>query len=108
MTRDNAPEPNPRTFVRASAEIKGIIPGFLERRHEDVESLLEALEQEDYPAIQLLGHRLKGDGGSYGFDVISAIGRCLEQAAENKDPREIRKLASELSDYLERVEVAYE
>ena len=108
MMRDRAPERKDKTVVRANPEMKEMIPGFLEHRHEDVELLLEALEQDDYPAIHLLGHRLKGDGGSYGFDAITVIGRRLEQAAKNEDPQEIRKLASELSDYLERVEVVNE
>ena len=108
MMRDNATERNDETVVRANPEIQEMIPGFLEHRHEDVESLLEALEQGDYAALQFLGHRLKGDGGSYGFDAITVIGRSVEQAAENEDPREILKLASELSDYLQRVEVVYE
>jgi hypothetical protein len=59
---------------------------------------------------RILGHRLMGDGGSYGFDAISEIGAALEQAATNQDSEKIRRYAGELSDYsdyVERVEVVY-
>ena len=51
---------------------------------------------------------MKGAGGGYGFDAITDIGQSLEQAAKAPDPDEIRKLAGELSTYLDRVEVVYE
>ena len=40
---------------------------------------------------------MKGSGGGYGFDAITGIGQCLEEAAKDEDPTEIIKLAKELS-----------
>ena len=35
----------------------------------------------DYAEIGRIAHRVKGEGGSYGFDTMTEIGRSLEHAA---------------------------
>ena len=84
------------------------MPGFLVNRRADVQKLEDALQSADYEGVRILGHNMKGVGGGYGFDAITDIGMSLEQAAKEKDAREIRKQAEALSNYLERVEVRYE
>ncbi len=98
---------NDRITVRVDAELEEITPGYLENRRKDVGSMLQALEQEDYEAIRVLGHSMKGSGGGFGFDRITRLGSALEQAAKEKDSESIRKWLRDLSTYLDRVEVVY-
>lgn len=107
MTRHGETNGKDRILVRADVLFKDLVPGFLNNRRKDVISIHEALETGNFEAIRILGHRLMGDGGSYGFDAISEIGAALEQAATNQDSEKIRRSAGELSDYVERVEVVY-
>jgi len=55
----------------------------------------------------MLGHRMKGDGGGYGFDHISAIGDRLEQAAIAQDPAAVTAQVADLKDFLVKVTVIY-
>ncbi|HET8580382.1 MAG TPA: Hpt domain-containing protein [Nitrospiraceae bacterium] len=96
-----------RIFVRTDVLLKDLVPGFLNNRRKDVIAINQALETGNFDEIQILGHKMKGDGGGYGFDAISEIGAALEQAAKNQDPAKIQRCAGELSDYVERVEVVY-
>ena len=64
-----------------------------------------ALNQGDYEALCVFGHRMKGIGGSYGLEAITEIGRALEQAALNHRSGEMEELLDNLLDYLNRVEV---
>ena len=82
-----------------------LIPGFLDHRQEDIWTIGKALTTGDFSTIQLLGHSMKGSGGSYGFDVISRIGRDIELAATEKDPAAVRKAVDALGDYLQRIRV---
>ncbi len=107
MTRHGETNGKDRILVRTDVLFKDLVPGFLNNRRKDVISIHEALETCNFEAIRILGHRLMGDGGSYGFDAISEIGAALEQAATNQDSENIRRSAGELSDYVERVEVVY-
>lgn len=108
MTQNSDIKQSEKIIVSVDEELKELVPQFLENRQKDIKSMLEALEQGDYESIMGFGHRIKGAGGSYGFDTITDIGRSLEQAAKNRDSQEIRKWVGKLSNYLERVEVVYE
>ena len=93
--------------VEIDSELLPIIPSFLESRWSDcalIESLLEAGNHEE---ISRLGHRLKGAGGSYGFDAISDIGIALERAAIRRDREAIVLATQTLQNYLERVKIVY-
>jgi HPt (histidine-containing phosphotransfer) domain-containing protein len=108
MTQQSALKQEEKIIVHVDPEIADLIPGFLENRHKDTETMDEALKQGDFETIQILGHSMKGAGGSYGFDAITDIGKSLEQAAKDKDAGGIQKLVQELAAYLDRVEVLYE
>ena len=87
--------------------LEEIVPGFLENRRRDVQTLETALQQNNLAQIHLIGHRMKGDGGGYGFDAISMMGAALEHAAAREDRDAIRRHTAELIDFLARVTVVY-
>jgi HPt (histidine-containing phosphotransfer) domain-containing protein len=87
--------------------LEDIVPGFLENRRRDAQTIEIALQENNMSQIQVIGHRMKGDGGGYGFDVISTIGEALEQAALRGDQDAIRRRTEELTDFLARVSVVY-
>ena len=66
----------------------------------------EALERADFAAVTILGHNLRGSGGSFGFQTITDLGAGLEQASEDLDLHRTQELLSELSSYLDSVEIA--
>ncbi len=68
----------------------------------------ETLDPEDWDAVRVLGHRMKGSGAGYGFDALGDMGRGIEQAAQEKDANSLREQMEDLATYLERVEVIYE
>ncbi len=93
--------------VYIDPDLADIVPGFLENRRRDVQFLQTALQQNDLKTIRVLGHRMKGDGGGYGFDTISTIGEALELAAVRQDRDAIEHRTSELNDFLTRLTVVY-
>ena len=108
MSYNNETGRGERIIVHVDSEIQGLIPGFLEDWKEEVRSMREALEKNDYETIRKLGHDMKGIGGSCSLDVITDRGRGLEEAAKAMDREMIRKNLDMLSYYLERVEFVYE
>ena len=59
-----------------------LVPGFLTRKREDSRAILAAAEHREAETLARLGHKMKGEGGSYGLDTITDIGRELEQAGK--------------------------
>jgi HPt (histidine-containing phosphotransfer) domain-containing protein len=87
--------------------LEEIVPGFLENRRRDVQTVETALGQNDFNTIGVIGHRMRGDGGGYGFDAISTIGEGMEQAAARQDTEAIRRHLNNLIDFLARITVVY-
>jgi len=56
--------------------------------------------------VERLGHSMIGSGASFGFQTITDIGAALEREARSADADASRKWVSELSAYLDRVELA--
>ena len=103
------PNSNAENIISVYIEpgLEEIVPGFLENRRRDVQTLETALQQHDLNTIRVIGHRMKGDGGGYGFDAISTIGDGMERAAAREDWDAIRRHIVELIDFLARVTVVY-
>ena len=96
-----------RITLHIDQGLEEIVPGFLENRRRDVQTIETALQENNLASIQVIGHRMKGDGGGYGFDAISIMGAALEQAAAREDRDAIRRHTAELTDFLARVTVVY-
>ena len=97
-----------KIVVCVDHDLADLIPGFLEHRWTDVQTLLKAMGAGDYATIGKVGHQMKGIGGGYGFDALSEIGNGLEQAAhQGMIVEEVRKLLLKLVYYLAHVKVNY-
>jgi HPt (histidine-containing phosphotransfer) domain-containing protein len=101
------PEPTGRLTVEVSRDLEDIVPIFLGNRKKDVRTLRDALEKQDFSIVQTLGHRMRGDGGGFGFDRITDIGAAIELAAKLEDPATIEQHIAQLEDFLTRVIVVY-
>lgn len=101
-----APYPDTIT-IEVDNEVQSIVPEFLENRKKDCLLIGGLLENDSFSEIRTLGHRMKGSGGSYGFDDISVIGEVIENAALAGDKTTIGNAVAQLSRYLARVFVVY-
>lgn len=94
-----------RIAVRVDADIRNLVPHFLENRRKDLEFIRGAVDSGDFDAVRTLGHNLKGVARGYGFDDLTELGLQLQEAASASDRSRILQLHQRLSDYLERVEL---
>ena len=94
-----------RIQVSADTRLRAVVPAYLESRREDVRKILDALGALDYETIRQLGHKMNGSGGGYGFPKITELGQALENASRDQDAAAIRSHISDLSLYLDQVEI---
>lgn len=78
-------------------ELRSLIPGFLDRREKELLELRQMLDQQDFASISNVGHKLKGTGAGYGFQLISDIGQELELAAQAQDRAGVQRSLQQLS-----------
>jgi HPt (histidine-containing phosphotransfer) domain-containing protein len=93
--------------VQVDQDLSDLVPGFLARKREDARAVLAAVEHGDSEAVARLGHKMKGEGGSYGLDAVTDLGRELEQAGKDRDFDAARRLGRDLMNFLERLEIVY-
>lgn len=86
--------------IEIESELEPIVPEFLANRKNDCILIENLLSNENFGEIRTLGHRMKGAGGSYGFDEISIIGEAIEDGALIGDHESIKSSVKKLSDYL--------
>ncbi|MEX2270316.1 MAG: response regulator [Vicinamibacterales bacterium] len=89
--------------VRSDPEVAPLIPAFLENRRADSGRLRALIDAGDWPAVQSMGHKMKGTGRGYGFARISEIGRALEDAGREQNTGHARAASDALAAYLDRV-----
>ncbi len=99
---------NHKVTVSIDPDLEPLIPGFLDNRRKDVETLTAALNAGEFATVQSTGHSLKGVGGGYGFALISEIGAELENAAKSQDAGAVQAQINTLQDYLDNIEVVFE
>ena len=93
--------------VQICSDIEEIVPGFIEGRNKDVTLLKEHIGSGNIEEIQTIGHKMKGNAGSYGFDEMGVIGAKIEEAAKQNDLDTIKEQTQELENYLSEIEIEY-
>lgn len=74
---------------------------YLTRRQTEIGQLKESLEQNSFELSQVIGHRLKGHGETFGFPQISKIGIRMEEAAKAGNMDELKSAVKALDESVE-------
>ena len=94
--------------VIVAKDLEDLIPTFMTNRSKELETLRIALGAGDMEQLRQLGHRMKGVGNSYGFELISVLGKQIEDGAKSTDLPGIEACIRRYTEYLARVKVVYE
>jgi HPt (histidine-containing phosphotransfer) domain-containing protein len=97
-----------KIVVHIDIDLEDLIPGFLENRQKDMQSLESALKENDLEKLRSIGHNLKGVGGGYGFPDMSMMGTEIEEGAKENNMEKVSENVQKLSHYLSNIEIIYE
>lgn len=73
---------------------------YMERRKKDLETCLLCLEDQNFTELEKVGHQLKGNGTTFGYNDLSAIGDLLEKAASHQDVPQIERVLYDFSSWV--------
>jgi HPt (histidine-containing phosphotransfer) domain-containing protein len=96
-----------RQQIEIEADLQDLVPNFLEHKRADIGIIRVAIDHKDYEAVSQIGHKMKGEGGSFGFDAVTVMGAALEQAAFHQDLASLNHTLEELVSYLDSIDVVY-
>ena len=94
--------------VIVAKDLEDLIPAFMGNRHKELDSLRVALSAADFEQLGRLGHRMRGVGNSYGFELVSVFGERIEASARSGDRAAIEACVVAYRDYLAGVQISYE
>ena len=94
-----------KIIVKVDPELEELIPSYLQNLEKNTANIKAGLAKDDMELCRTLGHNMKGSGGSYGFDFVSAMGKEIEDAARTAKNEEIKNCIEKLEDYLKHIEV---
>lgn len=87
--------------------MKKLTEDFLNNERETLFTLEKALKTKDFACLFTIGDQLYGHGTSFGFPVISELGKKIELAAVEKNVTCVDGLISCLKLYLDRISIVY-
>ena len=97
----------PRELVSVPAGLpRQMVLRYLEKCRKDAAEVQSAVLRSDFGHVRIFGHRLRGTGAPYGFPALTEAGSAIESAATAHDSATLERKASELIEYLNRVELA--
>jgi len=97
-----------RVVVEVDEGLSDLIPGFLTHKRADIVAIVAAIARGDYAEIAAIAHRIKGEGGSYGFDTMTELARSLEVAAARSENIAATTLTRQLLSYIDHVEIVFQ
>lgn len=81
--------------------VRKLLPEYLAARRQELPKMTELLAASDFERLRILGHNLKGSGGSFGIPELSKIGAALERSAEEGDAPAFSRELGRLREFLE-------
>ena len=88
-------------------DLEDIFDDYLKDRNSELIRLKEAVTSKDQATIEMIGHKVGGNAGSYGLPDLGEIGAKLESCAQGNDFESISKLVNEMESYLKNLKVRF-
>lgn len=70
---------------------------YLDRRKLDIIACQEALDKKDFVFLERIGHQIKGNAITFGFDELTKIAVALEIAAKDQDLQKLSELVGQFN-----------
>ena len=98
-------EPIHSTLPLDIPEFREIVESFVGAMDDTLSGLRSAQARMDYQEIREVAHRLKGTGGTVGFNAFTEPSRKLQLAGEERNEEKIEAMLVELEKICQRIEM---
>lgn len=79
---------------------KEALEKYIERRRVDLENCKQALEKKDFEVLARVGHQIKGNAATFGYEELGEIAIALEEQALAKHSENLSKILAKFSKFL--------
>ena len=96
-------EPILSSLLNEEPDLVELVQLFTKKLPEYVNKIKTAITDSDWPTATLVSHQLKGNGGGYGFPMVSEIASKIESHIEKQDYPSVEQLVEELDTICDRI-----
>ncbi len=75
---------------------------YLSRRNKDIQECTKRLAQADWFYFENLGHQLKGNASSFGYDDLTAIAKKIEAFGRDKDTQSLQTVLEDFKQWYQK------
>ena len=90
-----------RSSLASHSKMKKILGEFVEGLPAQVATLVDLLEKRELESLKRVTHKLRGAGGGYGFDRITALAKLAEQGIQEEQC--IEQIAARVDDLVQLI-----
>jgi PAS domain S-box-containing protein len=88
----------PAPLKKLDPQVEKMVPWFVGILKKNLDKMKKSLEENDLPALGVMGHNLKGNASSFGFDEVAALGSSMEASATAQDAASLKKDVARLEE----------
>lgn len=89
--------------ISIDPDLADLVPAYITRKTEEIAEMRKAAENGDLEKAGFIAHSIKGTGASYGFEIITELGKAIEESAKAGDKNSVIRNISRLEDYTAKV-----
>ncbi|AZZ35531.1 hypothetical protein CIK05_01520 [Bdellovibrio sp. qaytius] len=78
---------------------------YLDRRKQDIVACQEALAKQDFQFLERVGHQIKGNAVTFGFDQFTNVAVAMEIAAKAKDLTQLSALVAQFTTAVQNAQI---
>ena len=90
-----------KTFVFETDE-KSLANEYLTNRKSEYKKIVEDFQKGNFINLGIIGGRMKGSAGSYGYDELGVLGEELETASQLQNHKRITDVVRKIRDFLDK------
>lgn len=90
-------------LLEEDSEFINLVHKFINALPATMTQIEEAMREENWEQLKPPVHQLKGNGGSFGYDVLSDLAASMELQVLNKNPEELSALLKEMKRVYKRI-----
>ncbi|HNW44676.1 MAG TPA: Hpt domain-containing protein [Elusimicrobiales bacterium] len=96
-----------KIIIKIDPDLKELMPAYLQHMREYLVALPLQLREENFDELWKIGHNIRGSGGGYGLDFLTALGERLETAAKAREKPAIEAQITGIKDFLDHLVIEY-
>ncbi|MCG8572547.1 MAG: PAS domain S-box protein [Spirochaetes bacterium] len=98
-------EEDQKNYVYIDPVLHPYISKYMDAVLKNLELMSDFVEKKDFEQLNSIGHKMKGEGGTYGMLKISQYGKRIQEYCQEQDSEGIKDVIVKIEEFLKNIEI---